>query len=180
MKPFYDRLHRYSDAIDKTVWEPKDGPSQIIREVTSLKRRGGTVFFIGNGASATIASHMALDWEKRGDVQARCFNDAAALTAYSNDCGYEEVFVRPLKANALPGDILFAISSSGRSLNILRAVKEAEALQMTIITLSGFERGNPLHLMGDFRFYVPSSEYGPVESAHVTILHSILDEISNG
>lgn len=74
-------------------------------------------------------------------------------------------------------DILVAISSSGRSENILRGVRSARVKGCSIITLSGFEKDNPLSLLGDFNFYVPDRKYGPIEIIHQFILHYILDVI---
>lgn len=136
-----------------------------------------SVFFIGNGGSAAIASHMAIDWMKNGRIRAMAFNDPAALTCLSNDIGYENVFTYPLSFHAQDGDILFAISSSGESESILNAVSNHGGHKMRVVTLSGFEPNNGLrHRGGDINFYVPSSKYGTVEICHLAILHSILDE----
>jgi len=75
------------------------------------------------------------------------------------------------------GDVLIAISSSGRSENILRGVAAARAKGCAVITLSGFESGNPLSTLGDVNFYVPSKAYGPVEVLHHSICHCILDTL---
>src|SRR5947207_762067 len=88
------------------------------------------VFFIGNGGSAAIASHMAEDWLKAGNIAAMAFNDAALITCLTNDLGYDTVFSAPLKVHGGPWDVLVAISSSGRSSNILKAVETAKGLKM--------------------------------------------------
>ncbi len=75
------------------------------------------------------------------------------------------------------GDILLAISSSGKSKNILLGVQAAESKECSIISLSGFESNNPLRFLGNINFYVPSLEYGPVEVAHTAICHGILDAV---
>lgn len=138
---------------------------------------GGKMFFIGNGGSAAIASHMAIDFWKNGGIQAMAFNDSSLLTCISNDFGYKHVFEKPIEFFANPNDILFAISSSGRSENILRGVQAAKSKGCTAITLSGFDIDNPLSSMGVCNFYVPSHEYGPVEVVHQYICHYILDTI---
>ena len=138
---------------------------------------GGKVFFIGNGGSAAIASHMAIDFWKNGGIQATAFNDSSLLTCISNDFGYDHVFEKPIEMFSNKADILFAISSSGRSENILKGVKAAKSKGCKIITLSGFSDDNPLSLMGDFNFYIPSHEYGPVEVLHQYICHYILDTV---
>jgi D-sedoheptulose 7-phosphate isomerase len=77
------------------------------------------------------------------------------------------------------GDILVAISSSGKSENIIKGVNSAKSKECSVITLSGFKEDNPLSAAGDFNFYVPAQEYGPVEVIHHSICHCILDAISN-
>jgi D-sedoheptulose 7-phosphate isomerase len=131
--------------------------------------------FIGNGGSAGIAGHMAIDFTKNGRMPAMCFNDGAALTCLGNDFGYEEVFAYQLRAHARAGDVLFAISSSGASENILRAVTVARARDCAVITMSGFKPGNPLRSMGDVNFYIGLSEYGLVEVAHTAMIHAVVD-----
>lgn len=138
-------------------------------------KTGKTVYFIGNGGSAAIASHMAIDFWKNGGMPAVAFNDGPLLTCISNDFGYKHVFEKPVEMFANKGDVLFAISSSGKSENILMGVKAARSKGCNIITLSGFGIDNPLRTMGDVNFYVPLSEYGPVEVAHQYICHWILD-----
>lgn len=135
------------------------------------------LIFIGNGGSASIASHQAVDFWKNGKIPAIAFNDASLLTCISNDYGYDYVFQKPIETFAKKDDILFAISSSGRSKNIINAVKSAKKIGCSIITLSGFDASNPLRKLGDINFYVPSHSYGPVEITHLAICHCILDYI---
>ena len=153
------------------------GIAQACSLVNNKSRAGNKVLFIGNGASAAIASHMAVDFWKNGRIKAMAFNDSSLLTCISNDFGYEHVFEKPLEMFADKGDILFAISSSGKSKNILNAAKVARRKHCNVITLSGFNTDNPLNLMGDINFYVPAKEYGFVEAMHQLICHSILDII---
>lgn len=141
----------------------------------SLKGTTGKIMFVGNGGSMGIASHLAIDFTKNGGVPAIAFSDPAALTCVSNDLGYDQVFSRQIEVHGQKGDLLVAISSSGQSMNILNAVRAARIKGCDILTLSGFNPDNPLRKEGDINFYVPSSEYGIVEIAHMTIIHSILD-----
>lgn len=155
------------------------GIEMVCKLVKSKTEKGGKVYFIGNGGSAAIASHMAIDFWKNGKMQAMAFNDSSMLTCISNDFGYKHVFEKPLEMFASKGDLLFAISSSGRSENILRGVEAARLKGCGVITLSGFSEDNPLRIAGDFNFYVPSLEYGPVEVVHQYICHWILDVLLN-
>jgi phosphoheptose isomerase len=135
------------------------------------------VFFIGNGGSAAIASHMANDWSKNGGFATFGPGDAAHMTCVSNDLGFGYVYEQLVDRHGMLGDVLFAISSSGMSPNIWNAVDMAKLKMMNVVTLSGFGAGNFLRLRGQVNFYVPSIQYGTVEIAHHAILHSILDEL---
>ncbi len=150
----------------------------IVKATAMLRRRAAPrkrIFFIGNGASAAIASHQATDYTKNGGMRAAAFNDSSLLTCFSNDFGYEHVFEKAVELHADKGDCLIAISSSGRSENILRAVRSASSKGLDVISLSGFAPGNPLRRTGDLNFYVPSSKYNHVEAAHQLLLSCILD-----
>ncbi len=146
-------------------------------ETAKSMRTFGKVFFIGNGGSAAIASHMSIDWLNKGRFEAISLTDPAALTCIANDYGYRDVFERPLMRHFGKHDILFAISSSGESENIIAAAMSASRVG-TVITLSGFESDNRLRQLGVVNFYVPSKSYGIVETAHLAILHALLDELA--
>lgn len=137
--------------------------------------QGNKIMFIGNGGSAGIASHMAIDYTKNGNIRSIAFNDGAALTCLGNDLGYDQVFAKQIEMHGRKGDLLIAISSSGRSKNILNAVAQARNIGCNILTLSGFEFDNPLRLMGDYNLFVDNHEYGFVEITHLALCHAILD-----
>jgi len=179
---YYNRLSHLLENIQATQ---KDGNSldffaaieaagQLAMAQTAA---GGKIIFIGNGASASISSHMATDYWKNGGMRAVTFNDAALLTCLSNDCGYENVFGKSVEMFADEGDVLIATSSSGKSENILNGTIAARKLGAHVVTLSGFKLDNPLRSMGDFNFFVPDEDYGPVETIHLSIVHCILDSI---
>ena len=154
----------FSDAVTKMGFEAR-----------AAHANGNKLMFVGNGGSAGICSHMAIDFSKNAQLRAMAFNDAAALTCLSNDLGYEKVFAKQVELHARPGDILIAISSSGRSANILGAVAAARNIDCKVYTLSGFDSDNPLRALGDINVYLPSREYGFVELGHLTVLHAVLD-----
>ena len=155
--------------------------SDGIEEATKIIRlqtfSGHKLIFIGNGGSAAISSHMATDFWKNGGMPAIAFNDASLLTCISNDFGYGHVFEKPIEMFADTGDVLIAISSSGKSENIIRGLEEARAKHCQLITLSGFALDNPLRSSGHLNFYVASHLYGYVEIIHHSICHCILDII---
>ncbi|MBM4135006.1 MAG: SIS domain-containing protein [Nitrospira sp.] len=154
-----------------------EGIEQAIAMVTSCAGAGRKVIFIGNGGSAAIASHQAVDYWKNGGIRAIAFNDSSLLTCISNDYGHPHVFEKPVEMFADEGDVLIAISSSGRSENILRAVKAGQAKGCDLITLSGFKPDNPLRPLGRVNFYAASTSYGHVEITHLALCHCIVDTI---
>jgi D-sedoheptulose 7-phosphate isomerase len=149
--------------------------SRVIALTAATAATGHRLMFVGNGGSAGIASHMAIDYSKNGGMPATAFNDGAALTCLGNDYGYEHVFAKQIEFHARSGDALIAISSSGRSVNILNAVAAARRTGCAVVTLSGFTADNPLRRSGDVNFYVASGEYGFVEVAHLALIHAWLD-----
>jgi D-sedoheptulose 7-phosphate isomerase len=154
-----------------------EGVESACKLVMAQSGAGRKLMFIGNGASASISSHMSTDYWKNGGIRAVAFNDSSLLTCIGNDYGYKHVFEKPIEMFADPGDILFAISSSGKSENILRGVEAARSKNCPVITFSGFQENNPLRALGDINFYVPSGGYGPVEIIHLSICHCIIDTI---
>ena len=118
---------------------------------------------------------MAIDYLKNGGVPAMAFNDGPSLTCLANDLGYDQVFAHQISMHGHKGDLLVSISSSGKSANIIKAVEKGRERGCTVVTMSGFDAGNPLRTMGDFNFYVPSHEYGFVEISHLVLCHAILD-----
>lgn len=148
-----------------------------IRIISALTSFSNKVILIGNGGSAAIASHMAVDFWKNGGIKSTAFNDSSLLTCLGNDFGYPCIFSKPIEMFADKGDILIAISSSGRSENILNGVRAAESKGCRVITMSGFKPDNPLRAMGEINFYVPSMSYGYVELTHNAICHCLVDVI---
>lgn len=144
-------------------------------ELLSVKER--RIFFIGNGGSNSICSHMTEDFAKIGGFRTYGFSDAALITCFANDYGYEKAMEEWLKIYFSADDLLIAISSSGESKNILNAVALAKSKNGKIITLSGFKENNQLSRMGDINFYIGMSNYGVVECFHQVILHIIVDSL---
>ena len=152
-----------------------EGAERAVRLILAAGAGSGKVMAVGNGGSATIASHMQNDLCKAVGVPGMVFTEPALLMALANDDGYETVFESPIELWARPGDVLVAISSSGRSENVLRGVRAATLRECHIITFTGFDEDNPLRRMGDINFYVASQVYGFVENAHAAITHFITD-----
>ncbi len=157
--------------------DPEEGFLRLFHCTEKARTDKATVFFVGNGASASIASHMAADMNKNGKVRTEVFTDLALITAVANDIGFDQVYAEPLRRKMNAVDALLAISSSGNSQNILNAVDTARELGGFVITLSGMRPDNALRAFGDLNFYVPAATYGLAESAHATLLHHWIDRI---
>jgi D-sedoheptulose 7-phosphate isomerase len=177
---YFAELARLGGAAGVTTADGSDvDPDAFLDWIVATARRthaaGNKLMFVGNGGSSTIASHMAEDYSKGGDIRATAFNDSAFITCLGNDLGYENVFSKQIELFATPGDLLIAISSSGRSPNILKAVAAARERGCQVVTLSGFAPDNPLRRLGDYNVYVAASSYGFVEISHLAVCHCILD-----
>jgi D-sedoheptulose 7-phosphate isomerase len=153
-----------------------DGVSQWVSMTRATQQRDAHLYIIGNGGSASMASHMAADAAKNGRLRALAFNDASLLTATANDVAYDETFSLPLERLGRAGDLLIAISSSGNSPNIVRALEVARSVGIAAVTLSAMRPDNPARALGDLNFYVPVRRYGWAESAHQVILHYWFDQ----
>lgn len=154
------------------------GMQCAINLFVQTQRLGKKVFFVGNGGSAAIASHMTADFFKNGHIRTHGVFDSSLLTCISNDFAYEQIFSFQIDKMGEAKDLLVAISSSGSSSNILSAANSAMNIGLDLITFTGFAYDNALRKMGTYNFYVPLSSYGIVESIHTIILQQIVDEIS--
>ncbi len=153
----------------------QQGFDWVAEQARRAQASGNKIILIGNGGSAAIASHQAIEFLKNGGVRALALNDGASLTALANDFGYANVFAEQLRMLGRRGDMLVAISSSGQSTNILKAVETARSHDMAVATFSGFRPDNLLRGRGDVNFYVDSTQYGFVEIAHHALIQAILD-----
>lgn len=166
------------NEINRISWQEI---AKAIKILHTTYEDDGRVYLIGNGGSAAIASHFANDLNKtvlgyKGDKKAKRFQALAlsdnvpSLTAWANDVGFESIFSEQLKNFAQEKDVLVAISSSGNSPNIIKAVETAKGLHMSVIGLVGFDGGKLLPL-SDAKVHVPSQKYAIIESAHDAICH---------
>lgn len=135
------------------------------------------IFVIGNGGSASTASHIANDLGKGASVSGvRRFrvisltDNVATMTAWANDVSYDDVFVEQLKNLINPGDLVIGISASGNSENVLRAIRHAKAVGCKTIGWIGFG-GGELRQLADVSIVVDSHDYGPVEDVHLILNH---------
>ena len=179
-------LNKLVQCLESTQFYGADGcfiqsSEEAVGQITELflntRREGKHLFFIGNGGSTAIASHMTADYMKNGRMKTISLYDSSVITCFGNDYGYEHIFSRSLKHLGENGDLLVAISSSGNSPNIVTAIQTAKKNGLNVVTLSGFEETNRIRKMGDYNIYVPVSHYGMVESIHNLILQQIVDAL---
>jgi len=179
---YFEKLRKIIYKVEVTQIAGGDiSLDEAIPKVASLiittNKKGNKAIFVGNGGSAAVASHTVTDFLKNAEVSAITFSDPSLLTCLSNDLGYENVFRKPIEMLAKKEDVMFAISSSGESQNILNAAIAAKNKGCFLITLSGFKENNPLRGLGSINFYVPSDSYGNVELIHSIICHWLTDYV---
>lgn len=181
-----DRLTRYIDAeFDKTRRNfermaadasLRDTLVEAVAVCVTALRDGGKILFAGNGGSAADAQHWAGElvsrfyFDRPGLAAVALTTDSSAMTAISNDYGYEQVFSRQVQALGRSGDVLVAISTSGRSPNILAAIATARAQKMRVIGFSG-DSGGEMRAGCDLCFCVPSLETPRIQEGHEFIGH---------
>ncbi len=180
------RSHEFSALLNNTRCtnlhgekeDTEESLTNLVKQLVSTNDRGGSIYIIGNGGSAAVASHALTDFINACHLRAYTLHESSLITCMANDFGYEEAFKLILKTVFREHDFLFAISSSGKSPNIHHAVDTAKNMGGKIVTLSGFQPDNKLSKMGHLNYWLDSSDYGLVEIGHLFILHNIADRIS--
>jgi len=149
----------------------------LSKELLKIKKNKKKVIVIGNGGSAAIASHFALDLTNAAKIKCINFSDISLSTCLSNDFGYENFYSKAIDMYGDKGDILIAISSSGMSKNIINAIKNVKLKK--IVTFTGFSKTNNVKKTGDINFYVRSNSYNIIENIHQILLLSIVDSLKS-
>lgn len=169
--------NRIRDVVLKTQVNGKslrEGLQYMNEQFKAAHANGNKVILIGNGGSSAIASHLAIDLCKNHGVRAISLNDFPAITCLSNDFGWDHVFVKQLEYHSREGDCVVCISSSGKSMNIRNAAVFAREHGCEVFTFTGMMEANALRNLGHVNYYVPALDYGIVELAHATLLHSLV------
>jgi D-sedoheptulose 7-phosphate isomerase len=168
-----DYFERYRESILKS-----DVYEQLI-ELKSLlistQDKGRKTIIAGNGGSAAIASHCAVDLTKQARIRCINFNEADLITCFANDYGYENWLQRALSFYADAGDTAILISSSGQSPNVLNAARYARENDLSLVTFTGFLENNPLKQLGNLNFWIDSIAYNIVEMTHHIWLLAVCD-----
>ena len=172
---FHDYLGMVAQKLNDIDAEVLERAATMVRQVS---RSGNKVILAGNGGSAAMASHVAVDLTKTAGVRAVNFNEPDLLTCFANDYGYENWVAKALEFYADPGDLVVLISSSGESQNMVNGAEQASAMDLAIISLSGFSSDNPLRRLGDLNLWVESDSYNIVEMTHHVWLLAIVDYLT--
>lgn len=172
-RDYLEQLTARIQQVDVSLFE------KSVELIKVVHKKGKKLILVGNGGSAAIASHVAVDLTKNAGIRAVNFNEADLITCFANDYGYEHWVEQALSFYADKGDLVILISSSGCSLNILHAARQAKKMKMKVITFSGFQSDNPLRKMGDINFWEDSKSYNFVEMAHHIWLLAIVDKLVN-
>jgi len=172
-----------NEALDQL---PEDKFAEINSVLQDAREKGKQIFVIGNGGSASTASHMVCDFNKntreagKNRMRAICLNDnVPSVFAYANDEGYDIIFSEQLSALGRADDIVIAISGSGNSANILKAIETARQMNIKVIGLTGF-KGGKMKDMTDICLVVPSTSMEIIEDAHLIINHILAGLLRGG
>jgi len=152
-------IKKFEDSLD------------LIKKIKSQNK----IIFIGNGGSASIASHCATDFSKFLKIRSITFNDSNLITCYANDFGHDNWMAEALKTHGRKKDLIFLISSSGESKNILNCAKQAKKMGIKIITFSGFNKKNKLKSLGNINFWIDCKNYNQIEMTHHIWILSFVD-----
>ena len=173
-------FRRSQEAVEKALTDPAFMASVLsaAEKIAASLKNGGKVLFAGNGGSAADAQHIAAEFvgrfiDDRAPLAAIALTtDTSALTAIGNDYGFEQVFARQVSALARPGDVLVGISTSGKSPNILAALKAARDTKLVTV---GFTRNGPttMQALCDVVVGAPSDETALIQQLHITVGHAI-------
>ena len=166
---YFETIGQKLKSIDS---EQLEQAAAMVRQTHQSSKK---IIVVGNGGSAAMASHVTVDCTKAAGIRAINFNEADLITCFANDYGYERWVAKALEFYADPGDLVILISSSGKSPNMLSGAKQAKAMELSLVTVSGFTSGNPLRKLGDLNLWVDSSEYNIVEMTHHVWLVAIVD-----
>jgi D-sedoheptulose 7-phosphate isomerase len=177
---FTDALRELAELATRVAEEMGPELDVALGLVEETVRRGGTLFFCGNGGSAADAQHMATEYVVRYMRDRRAYpavaltTDTSLLTAAANDLGFEQIFARQVEALAKPGDLLIIHSTSGASPNVLRAAGAAHERGVAVLAFSARD-GGPLRELADHSVVVPTTRTDRAQELHLCIEHIICD-----
>tara|TARA_B100000131_G_C17809671_1_gene489125 strand:- start:27 stop:629 length:603 start_codon:yes stop_codon:yes gene_type:complete len=182
--PLFDKqeetfFNEYWGTYKRILFKSKDDEKfvKIKKVFKQVSQDGGKIIFVGNGASASLASHAATDLTKQGKIKSIAFNDHNLITALSNDYGYEKWVEKALSFYSSPKDMLVLISVSGESPNLINALNYAKKNSLITLSITGSSKENTLRTSTDYSLWVDSKSYNVVESIHTIWVTLIIDLI---
>ena len=174
-------LEKYIDDFSNLVISSEEMINDLLAvkdALVSASKKGNKSIIVGNGGSAAIASHFAVDLTKNAKIRCINFNESDLITCFANDYGYEHWVKKAVEFYGDEGDVFVAISSSGSSENILNGCRVAREKKFSkVITLSGMNSENPLRTIGDINLWVNSKAYNHIENIHQFWLLAVVDVI---
>ena len=172
-------LQEYLNRYQMSLLENDVSDSMIAMKKLLLQTRDkrNKVIIVGNGGSAAMASHVSVDLTKQAGIRTVNFNEADLITCFANDYGYENWVTKAIEFYGDEGDVAILISSSGKSNNMINAAAQANKMGIHVITLTGFERDNPLRKLGKLNFWLDSRAYNIIENTHQIWLLMVCDLI---
>ena len=170
-------LEDYWLRYKKILFNSRDdkGLIDLRNQILTTQKKGGKLIFVGNGASASLASHAATDFTKQAKIKAVSFNDHNLITALSNDFGYDMWVVKALEFYANPIDKVIFISVSGNSKNLVNGLKFAKQISLSNASFTGSSSNNFLKANSDCSLWVDSKAYNIVESIHTIWITLVID-----
>jgi D-sedoheptulose 7-phosphate isomerase len=173
---FLDRyFQQYRDLL--VTDEVKARIADFAALAQRVRASGNKLMFAGNGASASIAEHGAVDFTKQGKVRAVTFHDPNLMTCFANDFGYDHWMAKAIEHYGDPGDAVVLISTSGMSPSVVNAAHAARRMGITVVGFSGRHADNLLRAASDLNFWVPSHAYNVVENLHAIWITTTIDYI---
>ena len=172
-------LDDYWSRYKKIIFDSRND-KEIINfrdQFLKISKNKGKLIFIGNGASASLASHASTDFTKQAKIKSLAFNDHNLVTALANDYGYENWVSEALKIYAGKDDAVVLTSVSGESPNLVMGAEMAREMGLKVVTFTGREKTNSLSKLSDINFWVNSHAYNIVECIHMIWLTSVIDSI---
>lgn len=172
-------LNSYWAEYKKLIIDKRNDEDIILvkNQIQNTSKKGGKLFLFGNGASASLSSHAATDFTKQSKIKACSFNDHNLITAFSNDYGYENWVAKAIEFYANPNDMIFLISVSGNSKNLVKALDYSKSIGLKTVSLTGSSEDNYLKINSDLSLWVDSHAYNIVESIHTIWITLIIDFI---
>ena len=175
-------VNKYLDNYNKSIEQGKDQIIlfQKIFETLKSYKKNNKVHIFGNGGSASIASHFSMDLTNNSNIKCYNYNDPSIITCFANDFKFDHWIEKTIDKYGNKGDLLILISSSGNSKNMIFAARKAKRKKFNkVITLTGFNKNNPLKKIGDINLWINSKKYNIIESTHHMWLLMLVDMIKD-